>query len=122
MPTKKKRIVFIPRNAVLNLINKLTYESNLSYSKMINILVEEALQKRGIFNIKTGQVINISSTSKKKDSIVNVNKELNSDFINDLSQDENLNIKELKDEPIDDEIYAKFLMFLRFQERMKRRE
>ena len=122
MPTKKKRIVFIPRNAVLNLIIKLTYESNLSYSKMINILVEEALQKRGIFNIKTGQVINISSTSKKKDSIVNVNKELNSDFINDLSQDENLNIKELKDEPIDDEIYAKFLMFLRFQERMKRRE
>ena len=56
MPTKKKRVGFIPRDEVLELINKLSYESNLSYSKIINILVEEALNIRGMFNIKSDKV------------------------------------------------------------------
>ena len=56
MPTKKRRVGFIPRSDVLDLINKLSFESNLSISKIINILVEEALYKRGIFNIKNGKV------------------------------------------------------------------
>ena len=58
MPTKKRRVGFIPRSDVLDLINKLSFESNLSISKIINILVEEALYERGIFNIKKGVVLN----------------------------------------------------------------
>ena len=58
MPTKKRRVGFIPRSNVLDLINKLSYESNLSNSKIINILVEEALYKRGMFDIKTGKIYN----------------------------------------------------------------
>ena len=57
MPTKKRRVGFIPRGVVLDLINKLSFESNLSNSKIINILVEEALFKRGLFNIKTGKAM-----------------------------------------------------------------
>ena len=38
MPTKKRRVGFIPRSDVLDLINKLSFESNLSISKIINIL------------------------------------------------------------------------------------
>ena len=57
MPTKKRRVGFIPRSDFLDLINKLSFESNLSNSKIINILVEEALFKRGLFNIKTGQMV-----------------------------------------------------------------
>ena len=57
MPTKKSRVGFIPRNCVLDLINKLSFESNLSNSKIINMLVEEALYNRGMFNIKTGKAI-----------------------------------------------------------------
>ena len=35
MPTKKRRVSFIPRNDVLDLINKLSLESNLSNSKVV---------------------------------------------------------------------------------------
>ena len=64
MPTKKRRVGFIPRSDVLDLINKLSFESNLSISKIINILVEEALYERGIFNIKNGKVL-ISNVSER---------------------------------------------------------
>ena len=55
MPTKKKRVGFIPRVDVMKLINKLSIENNLSNSKIVSILVEEALSMRGIFNKKNGK-------------------------------------------------------------------
>ena len=57
MPTKKKRVGFIPREDVMRIIDKLSIENNLSNSKIISILVEEALSIRGIFNKKNGKVI-----------------------------------------------------------------
>ena len=51
MPTKKKRVGFIPREEVMKIIDRLSTENNLSNSKVISILVEEALSRRGIFNI-----------------------------------------------------------------------
>ena len=56
MPTKKKRVGFIPRVDVMKLINKLSMENNLSNSKIVSILVEEALSIRGIFNKKNGKI------------------------------------------------------------------
>ena len=55
MPTKKKRVGFIPREDVMRIIDKLSIENNLSNSKIISILVEEALSIRGIFNKKKGK-------------------------------------------------------------------
>ena len=55
MPTKKKRVGFIPREDVMRIIEKLSTENNLSNSKIISILVEEALSIRGIFNKKNGK-------------------------------------------------------------------
>ena len=55
MPTKKKRVGFIPREEVMKIIDKLSLENNLSNSKIISILVEEALSIRGIFNKKKGK-------------------------------------------------------------------
>ena len=55
MPTKKKRVGFIPREYVMRIIEKLSTENNLSNSKIISILVEEALSIRGIFNKKKGK-------------------------------------------------------------------
>ena len=57
MPTKKKRVGFIPRDDVMRIIDKLSIENNLSNSKIISILVEEALSMRGIFNKKNGKEI-----------------------------------------------------------------
>ena len=56
MPTKKKRVGFIPRDDVMRIIDMLSIENNLSNSKIISILVEEALSIRGIFNKKNGNV------------------------------------------------------------------
>ena len=99
MPTKKRRVGFIPRGVVLDLINKLSFESNLSNSKIINILVEEALYERGLFDIKTGNV------------------SLKTEDIKNEIRIENINTKE---ETLDKEIYSKFLMFLQFQEKMRK--
>ena len=59
MPTKKKRVGFIPREDVMRIIDKLSIENNLSNSKIISILVEEALSIRGIFNKKNGKATQI---------------------------------------------------------------
>ena len=123
MPTKKKRVGFIPRANVLDIINKLSFENNLSNSKIINILVEEALSRRGILNIKTG---NISYNSNN--NLVNETKYSNTenpsrDYSNNNKNDyiENLNSshKGNPNDLVDLEIYQKFLMFLQFQEKMK---
>ena len=125
MPTKKRRLGFIPRNDVLDIINKLSYENNLSYSKIINILVEEALYKRGLYNIRNRDNF-IEKNKNNFNKIVheklgNVSKEFNYNFNNKILKDKTFNLKELKDDPLDDEIYQKFLIFLQFQERMRNR-
>ena len=123
MPTKKRRVGFIPRSDVLDLINKLSFESNLSISKIINILVEEALCKRGIFNKKNGKVlIQKEKTDKKLENRIKIKSDDN-DFSYELSNfknTDNLQSKEASDEFIDKEIYEKFIMFLQFQEKMKK--
>ena len=125
MPTKKRRVGFIPRSDVLALINKLSNDSNLSYSKIINILVEEALYKRGLFNKVSEDILvqnsNIENNFKHPLKIESVNKEFKYNFKNKLLSKENQIFKEVKEEPFDDEIYSKFLIFLQFQERMKKK-
>ena len=124
MPTKKRRVGFIPRRDVLDLINKLSFESNLSISKIINILVEEALYKRGIFNINNGNVLNyerkIYLENENQILMKNDDKDFSNGF-NNFKNTENQNFKKSSDEFIDKEIYEKFLMFLQFQEKMKKR-
>ena len=123
MPTKKRRVGFIPRSDVLNLINKLSFESNLSISKIINILVEEALYKRGILNKKDGKILNYKESYNYNDENLIKLKKNEKDFsneINNFMDTENKQIKNSCDEFIDNEIYAKFLMFLHFQEKMKK--
>ena len=121
MPTKKRRVGFIPRSDVLDLINKLSFESNLSISKIINILVEEALYKRGIFNIKNGKVLNYENKIKlDKENPIKIKNDYK-DISNEINNSENQNFKEPSHEFIDKEIYEKFLMFLQFQEEMKKR-
>ena len=124
MPTKKTRVGFIPRIDVLNILNKLSYENNLSYSKIINILVEEALSQRGLLNIKNGEDLDFKNlyeksniTNEKKNNLRN---EFNYNFKNKLLKEKNVNSKEVTDEHLDTEIYSKFLIFLEFQERMKK--
>ena len=125
MPTKKRRVGFIPRNDVFEIINKLSFENNLSISKIINILVEEALYKRGIFNIKTGKAMKnkdwLSLENENNLTIGNNKDGLLNKFKNNFIDNENLRQNEVKEDILDSEIYEKFLIFLKFQEKMQGR-
>ena len=124
MPTKKRRVGFIPRSDVLELIKQLSYESNLSNSKIINILVEEALYKRGMFNINNGKKynreVNDNIDERNKINIENVNKEFAYIFNNKSLKDQNLYSIEDNEDYLDKEVYAKFLMFLQFKEQIEK--
>ena len=125
MPTKKKRVGFIPREDVMRIIEKLSTENNLSNSKIISILVEEALSIRGIFNKKNCK--EMQSYQSNHDNSKNLF-DNSGDFTDNakLSIDTNLenhfipskstHINEENQEAFDLQTYKKFLSFLKFQE------
>ena len=127
MPTKKKRVGFIPREDVMRIIEKLSTDNNLSNSKIISILVEEALSIRGIFNKKNGKVT--QSYQLNEDNSKNLF-DNSGDFSDNakLSIDNNLgnhfipskssHLSEENQEAFDLQTYKKFLSFLKFQEMM----
>ena len=125
MPTKKKRIGFIPREDVMKIIDRLSIENNLSNSKIISILVEDALYRRGIFNKKDGKVSpsfdsfnslfenSIEAPTASQDS-KKLNKNLNISNKNDSFKTAFLKQNNL--DTFDLQTYKKFLLFLKFQE------
>ncbi len=113
MPTKKKRVGFIPREDVMRIIEKLSTESNLSNSKIISILVEEALSIRGIFNKKNGKITQ-SHQLNNDNSQISIPNILGNHFISRKST----NLNEENQDTFDLQTYKKFLSFLKFQEMM----
>ena len=127
MPTKKKRVGFIPREDVMRIIDKLSIENNLSNSKIISILVEEALSIRGIFNKKNGRVTksyqqNNDNSKTLSDNSTNFidNEEFSNDtkLGNQLSPGKSTHLNKPIQEAFDLQTYKKFLLFLKFQEMM----
>ena len=127
MPTKKKRVGFIPREDVMRIIEKLSIENNLSNSKIISILVEEALSIRGIFNKKNGKVTQSyqlnednlktlfdNSGDFKDNAKLSIDTNLGNHFIPSKST----HLNEENQEAFDLQTYKKFLSFLKFQEMM----
>ena len=125
MPTKKKRVGFIPREDVMRIIDKLSIENNLSNSKIISILVEEALSIRGIFNKNNGKATqlfqlpaahsqNLPDTSA--DFIDKSEPSINTKLVNHLNPSDSTHLNEANNEAFDLKTYKKFLSFLKFQE------
>ena len=50
MESKVKRIGYLPRKRVLEIIDEISKSESISRSKVVGILVEEALDARGIAN------------------------------------------------------------------------
>ena len=127
MPTKKKRVGFIPRDDVMRIINKLSIENNLSNSKIISILVEEALSIRGIFNKKNGKATKSYPSKNGHSEILSDN---SSDFIdnskitidpkvgNHFKTNKSTHLYESNQDDFDLQTYKKFLSYLKFQEMM----
>ena len=124
MPTKKKRVGFIPREDVMRIIDKLSIENNLSNSKIISILVEEALSLRGIFNKKSGKASPLFTDIKDlsedliKDSTDHTGSKKLSNYINFNSKNDSFNaaFKQNSQDSFDLQTFKKFLLFLKFQE------
>ena len=127
MPTKKKRVGFIPRDDVMRIIDNLSIENNLSNSKIISILVEEALSIRGMFNKKTGKVTQSYQLSNynfqnlpdnSADCIDNAKPSMNTKLGNRFIPSRSPHLNEANQEAFDLQTYKKFLSFLKFQEMM----
>ena len=91
MDVNVKRIGYLPRKRVLEIIDKISQSESLSRSKVVGILVEEALGARGIDNFGFGNKININN---KKDA----------NFSNNVKNNQNITIPE--DEFVDDSGYT----------------
>ena len=129
MPTKKKRVGFIPREDVMRIIDKLSIENNLSNSKIISILVEEALSIRGIFNKNNGKATqsfqlpeNYSQklSDNSADFIDKSEPSIDSKLVNHLNPSKSIHLNEVNNEAFDLKTYKKFLSFLKFQEMIEK--
>ena len=91
MENKVKRIGYLPRKRVLEIIDEISKSESISRSKVVGILVEEALDARGIVNFGYS---NVSRSNIYK-----------SDNYNDL-QNDILHLKDAEDEFVDDSGYT----------------
>ena len=91
MENKIKRIGYLPRKRVLEIIDEISKSESISRSKVVGILVEEALDSRGIANFGYGN--NSKSNLYKSDNYNNI-------------QTHNNNFNEAEDEFVDDSGYT----------------
>ena len=91
METTVKRIGYLPRKRVLEIIDQISKSESISRSKVVGILVEEALDARGIANFGYS---NLNKTkSLKSDNYATIQKE-------------NKNMTNHEDEFVDDSGYT----------------
>ena len=91
MDNSVKRIGYLPRKRVLEIIDKISQTESISRSKVVGILVEEALGARGIENFGFGNKINFNNNKVENHS-------------NSVKNSQNINISE--DEFVDDSGYT----------------
>ena len=91
MENKVKRIGYLPRKRVLDIIDEISKSESISRSKVVGILVEEALDARGIANFGYSNISksNLYKSSNYKDV-----------------QNEETHIKDADDEFVDDSGYT----------------
>ena len=91
MENKVKRIGYLPRKRVLEIIDEISKNESISRSKVVGLLVEEALDARGIANFGYS---NLNKSNLFKSEIY---KEAKND---------NVHLKETDDEFVDDSGYT----------------
>ena len=116
MPTKRRRIGFLPRSKVQDLIDKICNHNKLSQSKVTGILVEEALWSRGVLNTSIKE-LSFEFCSNNSETLLAANKR----FYNEVLYDEdNIN---LEDGSINDEVQMinDFIEYKFFKNIMKKK-
>ena len=88
MENKVKRIGFLPRKRVLEIIDEISKSESISRSKVVGLLVEEALDARGIANF--------GYSNKSKSNL----------YKSDNYEKEKVHLKEAENEFVDDSGYT----------------
>ena len=91
MENKIKRIGYLPRKRVLEIIDEISKSESISRSKVVGILVEEALDARGIANFGYSNIN--KSNIYKSDNFGGV-------------KNDNVQLKDPEDEFVDDSGYT----------------
>ena len=124
MPTQRRRIGFLPRSEVQNIIDKICFHNKLSQSKVTGILVEEALSSRGVLNTSIKE-LSFKFCSNNGDALSIPNKTFNNEI--PMVEDNNhLDDESINDESINDEVqmindYIEFKFFKNIMNRNKSR-
>ena len=119
MPTQRRRIGFLPRKEVQNIIDEICIHNKLSQSKVTGILVEEALSSRGVLNTSF-KTLSFDFPISNKEASLSSHKTFNSE----ISDDEDIN--NLDDGSIKDEVemindFIEFKFFKNIMNRNKRK-
>ncbi len=91
MENKVKRIGYLPRKRVLEIIDEISKSESISRSKVVGILVEEALDARGIANFGYSNLSKLNS--------------FKSDIYKEV-QNKNIHLEDAEDEFVDDSGYT----------------
>ena len=84
MENKVKRIGYLPRKRVLEIIDEISKSESISRSKVVGILVEEALDARGIANFGYSNITKSNSyKSDKYKDVKNENLHSEDEFVDD---------------------------------------
>ncbi len=77
-----KRIGYLPRKRVLEIINQISKSESISMSKVVGILVEEALDARGIANFGYSNLKKTNSLNSENQSIKRIS-DSEDEFVDD---------------------------------------
>ena len=129
MPSTRKRIGYLPSINAQETITKIANKEKLSQSKVVGILVEEALLARGGFDLQNSYGLIRNKPHVKENNIDNSS--LNHNDLDELISDKGITYNTKKynynsdfnlsnsKEKINEELFEQFKQFILFQERKK---
>ena len=124
MPSTRKRIGYLPSINAQKTISKIANKENLSQSKVVGILVEEALTARSGLELQSSNDLIKKNLYKKENH--SDNSSINHNDVDELISDEGItyNTKKYKynsqldlTENFNEELFEQFKQFILFQKR-----
>ena len=129
MPSIRKRIGYLPSLNIQKIITKLANKEKLSQSKVVGILVEEALIARGIFDLQKTNYLSRKSNYRNESNMFNSS--LSYSDLDELISDKGItynnkthkhkpdNILSESRESYNEELFEQFKQFIHFQKMRK---
>ena len=124
MPSIRKRIGYLPSINAQKTITKIANKENLSQSKVVGILVEEALKARSGFELQSSSNL-IKNNLYRKESHLD-NSSINHNDVDELISDEGITYNTKKynyqvdlSESYYEELFEQFKQFILFQKMNK---